>query len=90
MYTHLGEISDYIEKERVRVLIIFGTRGVTSLKDKGIFFCPSCQTNCNYDHKVVKRFGTLYFIPLLPLDEITNYIECQECKNAYKQEVLRS
>ncbi len=42
----------------------------------------------NYDHKQVKRFGTLYFIPLLPLDELGDYVECQKCKNTYNQQVL--
>ena len=51
-------------------------------------FCPSCQEDVNYDHKQVKRFGTLYFIPLLPLDELGDYVECQKCKNTYNQRVL--
>ena len=42
----------------------------------------------DYNHKQVKRFGTLYFIPILPLDDLGDYVECQRCKNTYNQEVL--
>ena len=75
-------------KERVKNFIIFGTRGVTSSKAKGKFFCPSCQSESDYNHKQVKRFGTLYFIPLLPMDDLGDYVECQKCKNTYNQQVL--
>ena len=49
-------------------LIIFGTRGVTYSVATGEFHCPSCAIKRGYDHKRVRRFFTLYFIPLIPLD----------------------
>lgn len=69
-------------------MIIFGTRGVTYSKEKGDFHCPSCATPRPYDHKRVRRFFTLYFIPLIPLDLHGEYIECQQCRNTFKMDVL--
>jgi tellurite resistance protein len=69
-------------------MIIFGTRGVTMTPERGQFFCPSCNGNQNFSRKRVRRFFTLYFIPLIPLDKLGEYIECQSCKDTFKDEVL--
>lgn len=70
-------------------LIIFGTRGVTSEQAQGEFFCPECRTRTAYVHKACRRFFTLYFIPLIPLDLLGEYVECQRCTSTYKMEVLQ-
>ena len=69
-------------------LIIFGTRGVTCSAGRGEFHCPECDVRRPYEHKRVRRFFTLYFIPLIPLDVIGEYIECQHCRATYKPNVL--
>lgn len=70
------------------LLIIFGTRGVTSALASGLFNCPSCDTKRPYVHQRVRRFFTLYFIPLIPLDVVGEYIECQHCKGTYQPLIL--
>src|SRR5690242_11887298 len=69
-------------------LIIFGTRGVTTTAGKGEFHCPGCGATRRYEHKRVRRFFTLYFLPIIPLDLLGEYVECQECKDTYKPAVL--
>jgi len=69
-------------------LIIFGTKGVTSTVSTGSFSCPGCSAQTHYDHKRVRRFFTLYWIPLIPLDTIGEYIECLSCHGTFKQSVL--
>lgn len=69
-------------------MIIFGTRGVTYSYNKGDFHCPSCRSDRPYNHKRVRRFFTLYFIPVLPLDLLGEYIECPKCRGTYRTEVL--
>jgi tellurite resistance protein len=69
-------------------LIIFGTRGVTSVVASGRFNCPGCDSERAYVHKRVRRFFTLYFIPIIPLDTIGEYVECQHCSDTYKPAVL--
>lgn len=69
-------------------LIIFGTRGVTYGSDGGQFFCPDCEGKESYKHKKVRRFFTLYFIPVIPLDLLGEYVECQRCASTYKTSIL--
>ena len=73
-------------------MIIFGTRGMTSNAASGDFHCPECspvfKAKMNYVHKKVRRFFTLYFIPLIPLDLHGEYIECQRCRGTYKLGIL--
>jgi hypothetical protein len=70
-------------------LIIFGRRAVTGSLGTGSFDCPRCGTTRLYEHKRVRRFFTLYFIPLIPLATLGEYVECEGCRGTYKMEVLR-
>lgn len=69
-------------------MIIFGWRSVTSTAGKGDFFCPTCG-NTAYELKRVRNFFTLYFIPLIPLNKLGEYVECGQCKNTYNEQILQ-
>ncbi|QDT38202.1 TerB family tellurite resistance protein [Stratiformator vulcanicus] len=69
-------------------MIIWGWRGVTTTKDTGDFFCPECNADATYRHRKVRNFFTLYFIPLIPLNELGTFVECDHCKNGFREEVL--
>ena len=68
--------------------MFFGTRGITLTKEKGNFHCPECSCQREYARKRVRRFFTLYFIPLIPLDNLGEYIECKACKNSFRESIL--
>jgi len=68
--------------------IIWGTRGVTSTAESGQFHCPQCNGRRSYAHKNVRRFFTLFFIPLIPLDKLGDYVECQTCRSSFNSRVL--
>jgi uncharacterized membrane protein YebE (DUF533 family) len=71
------------------LFIIFGTRGVTWTLKSGQFACPGCGgTQQAYDHKSVRRFFTLYFIPVIPLNKLGEYVQCRRCGGQYNVEVL--
>jgi tellurite resistance protein len=69
-------------------MIIFGTRGVTYNHAEGRFHCPRCSSEQGYHHKRVRRFFTLYFIPLIPLDLLGEYADCDKCRSTWNLEVL--
>ena len=69
-------------------MIIFGTRGVTLTSEKGDFHCPQCASEQAYKYKKVRRFFTLYFIPIIPLDLLGEYVECQNCRGTFVPDVL--
>lgn len=71
-------------------MIIFGTRGVRSTKATGNFNCPQCEANRGYKHKKVTQFFTLYFIPLIPLGNKGEYVECNHCKGTFITRVLEN
>lgn len=56
--------------------------------DEGHFMCPQCTSENYYKHKKVTRFFTLYFIPLIPLGRLGEYVECQTCKGTFVSQVL--
>ncbi|MEO5714098.1 MAG: DUF4190 domain-containing protein [Luteolibacter sp.] len=69
-------------------MIIFGTRGITAIQQKGSFHCPACGAGALYNKKEVRRFFTLFFVPLIPLNKAADYIECLRCGGTFKPEVL--
>jgi uncharacterized tellurite resistance protein B-like protein len=69
-------------------MIFFGTRGLTLTGSSGNFLCPNCGKDQHYKRRRVRRFFTLYFVPIIPLDLLGEYIECTVCKNTYNDKVL--
>ncbi len=70
-------------------MIIFGTRGVTYTANQGEFHCPQCGDRRRHSHKRVRRFFTLYFIPVIPMDTLGEYIECSRCRGTFDLRVLK-
>lgn len=68
-------------------MIIWGTKCRTSEIGNGLFHCPSCGQQ-HFRHLVVKKWFTLYFIPLFPFSTLGEYVECQGCRQAYKTVIL--
>ncbi len=69
-------------------MIIWGTRSMTGTCQKGRFVCPRCNGSSNFEEKRVRRWFTLYFVPLVPIGTSGYYVECQECRGTFKPEVL--
>src|SRR4051794_3578726 len=71
------------------MIIIYGTRGLTQTKQSGGFLCPGCGgTPQPYLRKSVRRGVPLFFVPVLPLGEVGEYIECQCCGSTFDEHVL--
>ncbi|MBO6516399.1 MAG: TerB family tellurite resistance protein [Bacteroidia bacterium] len=69
-------------------MIIYGTRAVKSTISTGNFHCPQCETQEEYRHRKARKFFTLYFIPIIPLNSLGEYVECRRCKSTFITEVL--
>ena len=69
-------------------MIIWGSRGRTFTEQKGRFFCPSCDSEKNYEHKKVEKWFTLYFLPIFPTKKLGEYIECGSCESTFQMKVL--
>jgi hypothetical protein len=69
-------------------MIIFGWRTWARSIAHGTFFCPHCGADRDYSHKRARRWFTLFFIPVIPLNVIGEYIQCDTCTKAFKPTVL--
>jgi hypothetical protein len=70
------------------MFIIYGTRTFTSTFERGSFHCPQCRGDRDYNHRRVKNWFTLYFIPVIPLDTRGCYVECRGCSGTFTSDVL--
>jgi len=69
-------------------MIIFGMKGKKTKLDEGEFYCPICGGQRHYHHIQVRRYLSLYFIPVVPLDHQGEFVECQTCGKTFAMEVL--
>lgn len=70
------------------MIFLFGTKDKSSVVGKGTFYCPHCQTERAYERKRAKRYFTAYFIPVFPVSDLGEFIECQTCGMTYTLDVL--
>jgi transcription elongation factor Elf1 len=70
-------------------VIIFGTRVRHKVIGEGQFFCPKCQARRAYKHKRASRYFALYFVPLIPMGQLGEFVECQACGTAFEPGVLQ-
>lgn len=71
-------------------MIIWGSKVRSKKLDEGQFHCPRCQTTRTYHYKRATRYFSLYFIPLIPMKDLGEFVECQTCGSAFEPIVLRT
>jgi uncharacterized tellurite resistance protein B-like protein len=69
-------------------LLIFGISDVKKVVQSGKFDCPRCGPNIPFKHKNVREYFTLYFLPIIPLDILGEYVECQGCNSTFDAGIL--
>jgi transcription elongation factor Elf1 len=69
-------------------MIIFGTKAKTQTLDEGDFYCPQCRMKRHYLRKQARPYFALYFIPLIPIGQGTEFVECQSCRTTFEPGVL--
>ncbi len=69
-------------------MIIFGLRVLRKLLGTGVFHCPRCGRDCAFKHLRARRWFHIFFIPLIPLDDVGTYVECQACRGTFVDAVL--
>ena len=69
-------------------MIIWGWKVRELDQGTGEFFCPECQSQCDFKQVRVATYFTLYFIPLAETQHHGDYIQCLSCQQQYDPEVL--
>lgn len=70
------------------MLVIIGIQAVTRTTGTGMFHCPECDARRPFARKRVQRRFTLFFVSMLPLDALGEYVECQHCRGTFRTSVL--
>lgn len=72
----------------IPLIIIFGLGSRQKQVGEGQFFCPRCGTQRRYIQKQANRYFTVFFLPVVPLGKIGDFVECQTCHAAFETTVL--
>lgn len=67
---------------------MFGTTEVPLTKREGVFRCPGCRTLRKYQWRGIRRFLTVYFVPVLPLMEVSEHVRCMICHERFSPRIL--
>lgn len=69
-------------------MFIAGTFDWASTLEQGEFLCPKCGTNKTYQRKVARTFVTLYFVPVLPISGLHEFVICRGCRQRFDVAIL--
>jgi tellurite resistance protein len=70
------------------LLAVIGIRPITRTTDRGTFVCPECRVLRTYVRQRVQRRFVLFFVSMLPLDELGEYLECEQCRSTFRTTIL--
>src|SRR5262245_2557271 len=70
------------------MFIIWGWKGRPESIGNGNFFCPACQEETSYDHQQIRTWGTLFFIPVIPMAAGQRYVQCRQCQGTFVEAIL--
>jgi zinc-ribbon family len=72
----------------VTVLIVWGVRVFFHITGQGVFHCQRCGGDRRYRRLSGRRFFTLFFIPIIPLNKVGEHAQCATCGTRYHPDVL--
>jgi len=73
------------------VILIFGIRSRLKTIAEGSFFCPKCGADRQYKLQSIRRWFTLFFLPVFPVSAPRGEIvKCATCGTGFRPEVLNT
>ena len=70
------------------MIIIFGNKVRYKTISSGQFYCPQCKTRRDYELRQARNWFALYFIPIIPLNQLGEFVTCLTCGTNFQQDVL--
>lgn len=74
--------------DSLRMIIIFGSKVRYKTIGAGQFYCPQCQARRDYELRQARNWFSLYFIPVIPLNQLGEFVTCLTCGTNFKKDVL--
>jgi hypothetical protein len=53
-----------------------------------MFYCRRCGGDREYRHRAGRRWFTIFFLPVIPLNQVGEHVQCTTCRTRYVAEVL--
>ena len=69
------------------MLLIFGFSIRFRTTDHLAFFCPKCGGDRNGLRRTARRWFTLFWVPLIPLNTLGEVVECTVCSTRFEPDV---
>ncbi len=70
------------------MLLVWGFKARYKIIESGMFACPHEGVDRGFSKKEAKRWFTFFWIPILPLNALGEFVECDSCKSSYDPRVL--
>ena len=70
------------------MIILFGTKVRYTTLSAGQFYCPQCKARRDYELRKARYWFTIYFIPLIPLKTLGEFVKCLTCGTNFQKDVL--
>ena len=70
------------------MIIIFGSKVRYKTVGAGQFYCPQCKTRRDYELRQARNWFALYFIPIIPLNTVGEFVTCLTCGTNFQRDVL--
>lgn len=70
------------------MIVVWGFKARAKAIATGTFFCPREGGDRTYEHKSAKRWFTFFWIPMIPLNDLGEFVECTSCEATYYPNVL--
>lgn len=71
------------------MLLVFGLSAFFRTVGDGVFHCQACGGDRRYRRRTGRRWFTLFFLPVIPLDRLGEVVECRTCRTRFRPAVLR-
>jgi tellurite resistance protein len=69
-------------------MIVIGSMNLTRTVARGDFTCPHCRRLQSYRLRSRRPFLTIYLIPMIPLGDREQFVQCQQCRNRWDPAIL--
>src|SRR6266851_7060118 len=83
-----GECAGLVARRGSTLLIIFGLRVFYRTIAQGTFHCRRCGGDREFRHRAGRRWFTLFFLPVIPLNAVGEHVQCSTCRTRYVTDVL--
>lgn len=70
------------------MILVWGFKALYKTLGEGTFFCPSEGGDRPYRERQARKWFTLFWIPIIPLSVLGDFVECTSCKSSYNNTVL--